>query len=95
MNHVGIHPGAILQQEFLLPLGINPSALARAIGVRDEVVSAIIAGTAGISHEIAKHLATRLNTTPDFWMNLQPEYEDRQQDLAELTSEAQRLRLGY
>jgi addiction module HigA family antidote len=95
MNRTAIHPGAILQEEFLVPLGISASKLAQSTGIPDAVMNAIVAGKTGITEDIASLLATKLNTSSRFWMNLQEHYEARQKDLAELTSEAQKLGLGY
>lgn len=89
MDYAGVHPGAILEQELLGPLGISPSTLARSIGVQNDLIGAIVAGKAGISEEIAALLATQLSTTSTFWVDLQRQYENRQKDLAELTAEAQ------
>jgi len=72
-----IHPGEILREEFLIPLGIQPDMLAAALGVAVIRVSEIVHETQGISPEIALRLARYLNTTPEFWLDLQSAFELR------------------
>jgi addiction module HigA family antidote len=64
-------PGQILQEEFLEPLGISQTALARHTGWTQPKVSEIVRGDRGITPETAMVLADAFNTTPEFWLNLQ------------------------
>ena len=64
------HPGEILREEFLLPLGISAYRLARDIGVPVNRITAILNGLRGISGETALLLGKVFGTTPAFWMNL-------------------------
>ncbi len=64
-------PGVILLEEFLTPLGVSQSAFARHIGWTQPKVNEIVTGKRGITPETAMVLADALNTTPQFWLNLQ------------------------
>lgn len=70
-----VHPGIILREEFLEPLGIKPGTLARAIGVDRARVKTITDGTRDISADTALRLAKFFDTSPAFWMNLQQHYD--------------------
>jgi addiction module HigA family antidote len=70
-----IHPGEVLKEEFLDPLGISQYRLAKAIGVQPIRISEICAGRRGISADTALRLARALGTTPGFWLGLQADYD--------------------
>src|SRR5581483_6254686 len=70
-----IHPGEVLLEEFLIPLGITQYALARKIGVDQGRISEIIKGRRRLTPETALRLAAFFGTTPRFWLNLQDEYD--------------------
>ena len=70
-----IHPGEILEQEFLKPLGLSGYALAKAIYVAPQMINEIVLQKRGISPENALRLSRFFSTTPEFWMNLQNSYE--------------------
>jgi addiction module HigA family antidote len=70
-----IHPGEILQEEFLRPLGMSGYALAKAIVVKPQSVNDIVLQKRGISADMAVRLARFFGTSPEFWMNLQSAYE--------------------
>jgi len=72
-----IHPGEILLEEFLKPLDMSANALAQAIGVPANRVSAIVAGERSITADTALRLSRALGTTPEFWLNLQQAFELR------------------
>lgn len=72
---VPVHPGEVLAEEFLGPLGLSANALAAKIGVPGNRVSMIVAGKRGVSGDTALRLAAAFGTTPEFWMNLQGRYE--------------------
>lgn len=69
------HPGAILEQEFLIPLGLTRTILAAHLGVAVERIDEIVQGTRGMTPETAWLLSQALGTTPDFWINLQSAYD--------------------
>ena len=70
-----IHPGEILNEEFLSPLGISQYRLAKDIGVPQTRVAAIIKRKRSITPDTALRLAKYFGTTPRFWLNLQAEYD--------------------
>ena len=70
-----VHPGEVLSEEFLIPLGLSARALAERIGVPQGRVPTIVAGKRGITGDTALHLADAFGTTPEFWMNLQKNWE--------------------
>lgn len=70
-----IHPGEILREQFLAPLGISAGALAREIGVPRTRIERIVKEEMGVSADTALRLAKFFDTTPNVWMNLQQNYE--------------------
>jgi len=72
-----IHPGEILREEYLVPLGMSANALAQAIGVPANRVSAILAGRRSVTADSAIRLARAFGTSPEFWLNLQSAHDLR------------------
>jgi len=70
-----ISPGEILSMEFLKPLGISQSRLARDLAVPVGRINDIIQGKRSITPDTALRLAVYFNMTPEFWMNLQSHYD--------------------
>lgn len=70
-----IHPGEVLREEFLIPLGISQYRLAKAIGVPPMRISEICAGRRSITADTALRLARALGTTPGFWLALQASHD--------------------
>lgn len=70
-----IHPGEILSEEFMRPLGLSSNALARTLGVTPTRVNEIVNGKRGITADTALRLARYFGTTPDVWMNLQQQFD--------------------
>jgi antitoxin HigA-1 len=70
-----VHPGEILEEEFLKPLNISQYRLAKEIGVPAQAVNDIARKKRGISADMALRLAAFFRTSPEFWMNLQVAYE--------------------
>ena len=70
-----ISPGEILSMEFLKPLGISQSRLARDLAVPVGKINDIIQGKRSITPDTALRLAVYFNMTPEFWMNLQSHYD--------------------
>jgi addiction module HigA family antidote len=76
MRHLkNIHPGEVLQEEFLVPMGISVYRLAKETGLSPTRLGQIIRGNRGISAETAIKIGFFLNTGPEFWMNLQSLYD--------------------
>jgi addiction module HigA family antidote len=69
------HPGEILREEFLEPLGITQVALAEHIGVPIQRVNELVRGKRGVSPETAWLLGWALGTTPEFWLDLQANHD--------------------
>ena len=74
-NRIPTHPGVILSQEFLGPLGISQVAFAAHLGVPVQRINELVRGKRGITPETAWLLSQALNTTPEFWINLQAAYD--------------------
>lgn len=70
-----IHPGEILAEEFMAPLEINAAALARAIRVPSNRVTRLVNGQASVTPDTAMRLSRALRTTPQFWLNLQTQFD--------------------
>lgn len=69
------HPGEILLEEFLKPLGVTQVAFAQHIGVSVQRVNELIRGKRGVTPDTAWLLAQALGTTPQFWVNLQANHD--------------------
>jgi addiction module HigA family antidote len=72
-----IHPGEILREEFLAPMGLSINRLAREILVPPGRVSEIVNGKRGITADTALRLGRFFNTSPEVWLGLQAEYDLR------------------
>ncbi len=72
-----IHPGEILREEFMKPLGLSSRKLANLLDVLAPRINDITLERIGITAETAIRLAHYFNTTPKFWMNMQVAYELR------------------
>ena len=80
-----IHPGEILREEFLEPMGISQYRLAKSLSVPARRINEIVHGKRAITADTAIRLARYFGTSPQFWMNLQGRYdldvaEDRHAD---------------
>jgi len=74
-NRVPTHPGKILLEDFLKPMGRTQVELAAHIGVPVQRVNEIVRGRRGVSAETAWLLSQALGTTPEFWTNLQASHD--------------------
>lgn len=70
-----LHPGEVLREDFLVPLGLSAGMVARACHVPRTRIERIAAEQIGISTDTALRLARYFGMTPDFWLNLQRVYE--------------------
>ncbi len=70
-----IHPGEILNEEFLVPLGLSANRLAKAIGIPTNRITEIINGERRVTAETAILLGHAFDVTPEFWVNLQARYD--------------------
>lgn len=69
------HPGEILREEFAKPLGLTQAKLTQALNIGIKTLSEIYNEKRGISPLMALKLANLFGTTPEFWMNLQSNYD--------------------
>jgi addiction module HigA family antidote len=74
-NRTPTHPGEMLLEEFLNPMGLSQRELADAILVPYQRVNDIVNGRRGITPSTALRLGRFFNTSPDFWMNIQLRWE--------------------
>jgi addiction module HigA family antidote len=70
-----VHPGEVLREDVLKPLGISVNKLALSLCVPATRMTEIVNGRRAISPDTALRLARFLGTTPEFWLNMQTEYE--------------------
>ncbi len=70
-----IHPGEQLREEFMAPMGLSSTALARALNVTPARINEIVRGRRGISADTALRLARFFNMSHHFWLNLQANYD--------------------
>jgi addiction module HigA family antidote len=72
-----VHPGEVLREEFLAPLGMSASALAAALGVPANRTTLLVREVRGVTADTALRLARYFGTTPEFWLGLQTTYDLR------------------
>ena len=74
-NRVTTHPGEVLSEEFLKPLGMSVNALALALRVPATRIGAIVKGERSVTADTALRLARFFGTSAEFWINLQSMHE--------------------
>ncbi len=74
-NRIPTHPGEILLEEFLRPLGVSQVALAEHLGVPVQRINELVRAKRGVTPETAWLLAGALGTSPEFWINLQANHD--------------------
>lgn len=88
-----LHPGEMLSEEFLKPLGITPYRLAKDIGVPLTRITGILAGRRSVTADTALRLARYFGNSAAFWLGLQSLYELQvAQDEAETLADLERIR---
>ncbi len=70
-----VHPGEILREEFLAPLGMTPYALAKACRVPRTRIERVVNETAPVTPDTALRLGRYFGTTPQFWLGIQARYD--------------------
>ncbi len=70
-----VHPGEILTEEFMKPLGLSQNRLANDIGVPPRRINEIVQGKRRITADTALRLARYFNMSPQFWLGLQMDYD--------------------
>jgi addiction module HigA family antidote len=81
------HPGEILREDFLVPMSVSVYALANAVKVPRSRVNDIVLGRRAITADTALRLARYFGTSPEFWINLQAQYD------LEIAKESSRRRI--
>ena len=74
-KRIPTHPGEVLNEEFLKPLGITQVALAAHVGVPVQRINELVRGKRGVTPETAWLLAGAFGTTPEFWLALQTNHD--------------------
>ena len=76
-----IHPGEILMEEFLTPMGISQYRLSRDISVPPRRINEIVHGTRSVTADTALRLGRYFGVSPQFWLNLQSHFDlEKEQD---------------
>ncbi len=71
------HPGETIKEEYLIPLGMSVTALAKELGIGVARLNEIVRGRRGVTADTALRLARYFGTTPELWLNLQSLYDLR------------------
>lgn len=71
------HPGETIKEDYLVPLGMSVNALAKELGITSARLNEVVRGKRGVTADTALRLARYFNTSADFWMGLQLEYDLR------------------
>jgi addiction module HigA family antidote len=75
MARIRTHPGEVLREEYLLPLGLSARALAKLLDVPANRLTEIMRGTRDVTADTAIRLGRYFNTDPRFWLNLQAAHD--------------------
>lgn len=86
-----VHPGEVLKEEFLIPMGISQYRLAKEIGVPESRISAICQGKRAVVADTAIRLARFFGTSAGFWLGLQADYDTEE---AERSAAAELLKIN-
>ncbi|HYU34269.1 MAG TPA: HigA family addiction module antitoxin [Thermoanaerobaculia bacterium] len=70
-----IHPGEMLQEEFLKPLGLTQAEAARQLGISLNRLNELVLGKRSVTADTALRLARRFKTTPQLWLHLQADWD--------------------
>jgi antitoxin HigA-1 len=76
-----IHPGEILREEYLVPLGMTANALSIKLRIPAPRINEVVRERRGITTDTALRLARFFNTTPQFWLNLQTSFDLKQTEI--------------
>lgn len=94
---IPVHPGEMLREEFMKPLGISINGLALELHVPVRRISEIVNERRGITADTALRLARHFGTSPDSWMNMQKDYElilTRQKSATTIERQVRRRRIA-
>ena len=82
------HPGRVVRQECIEPLGLTVTEAARRLGVTRQALNNLVNGKGGVSAEMAVRLAKVFGSSPEVWLGMQMEY-----DLAQVEKEAHNIKV--
>lgn len=82
-----VHPGEVLKEDFLVPMGMTAYRLAKEMGVKPSSIYELVAGKRSVTVAVALRLSKYFGTTPEFWMNLQNLYDLEEKQRAEALKE--------
>jgi addiction module HigA family antidote len=85
-ERIATHPGEVLLEEYIKPLGLVQATLAKELGISTNRLNELVKGKRGMTADTALRLARRFDTSPEFWMNLQSAYELTEARLAMVSS---------
>ena len=85
-ERIATHPGEVLLEEYIKPLGLVQASLAKELGISTNRLNELVKGKRGMTADTALRLARRFDTSPEFWMNLQSAYELTEARLAMVSS---------
>ena len=74
-QRIATHPGEVLLEEYLKPMGLTQATLAKELRISTNRMNELVRGKRGITADTALRLAQRFKTSAEFWMNLQSGYE--------------------
>ena len=74
-GRIATHPGEVLLEEYIKPLGLTQATLAKELGISTNRLNELVREKRGITADTALRLARRFKTSPELWMNLQSAYE--------------------
>ncbi len=69
------HPGEVLREMYLMPLGLTVTDTAKSLGITRKTLSELLNGRSGISTSMALRLSKAFGTTPELWLNMQQNYD--------------------
>lgn len=88
-KRITTHPGEVLREEYMEPLGLSANRLGQLIGVPHNRISEIIKQRRSVTPDTALRLARLFSTTPEFWLNLQRDH-DLSKARAEISSQVKK-----
>lgn len=90
-----IHPGEVLREEFLAPLGLKPYTLAKKLHVPRTRIERLVAEQTPVTADTALRLARFFGSTPQFWLNMQSSYDVAmlEKEIATLLDEIEQLKI--
>lgn len=94
MRLKNIHPGEILLEEFIIPLGLSQNKLARGVDVSPRRINEIVLERRSVTADTDLRLSKFLGTSPGFWLNLQHEYdlEEKSREIKETLDHIKRFK---